>query len=234
MEKIVIGAPYEISIEPSIDIGEFASEIRIKLEESTVAVELKPIKGEKDSYSFIVPEFMKELVGKKAIDYCICVYKENARFEVDDGKLQFIDEKDFKVKVKDNKKMRRIEGPDDRAEEKKDKENKKEKVEERVEPVVKDASTDLKKPEPENPEDVAERLIAKSREQFREPPPDPSKASDVQEQVNAPVPTPSISASQKRKEVQLGSILENIESQKARERKRADLNKNIQKAIKKK
>jgi hypothetical protein len=37
------------------------------------------------------------------------VYKENARFDVDDGKIQFIDETDFKVTVKDNVKMRKVE-----------------------------------------------------------------------------------------------------------------------------
>lgn len=226
MEKIVIGAPYEISIEPSVDIGKFESEIRIKLDDSVVAVELKPIKGEKDSYTFIVPKFMKDLVGKKSLDYCICVYKENARFEVDDGKLQFIDEKDFKVKVKDNKKMRRVEEP----EEEKVEDKKEEKVEERVEtkPIEK------KESKPETPEDIAERLMERSREQFREKATDPSQAPVVERKIQSPMPTPSLTERERRANPQLGSILENIESQKARDRKRADLNKNIQKAIKKK
>ena len=109
MEKIVIGVPYEISIEPSVDIGKFESQLVITESDIKFAIDMKPVKGSDNDYTFIVPSKLKPMLKKKTVDYSIFVFKENARFEVDDGKLQFIDESDFKVRVTDNAKMRRKE-----------------------------------------------------------------------------------------------------------------------------
>ena len=59
MEKIVIGVPYEISIEPSIDIGDFNAEIIIKHDDYGIAVELKKMKGKTQDYTFIIPSKLK-------------------------------------------------------------------------------------------------------------------------------------------------------------------------------
>lgn len=109
MEKIVVGAPYEISIEPSIDIGKFDCELIIIDDDLKFGTELKPVKGENNNYTFIISSKLSTLLKKKEVAYSIFVYKENARFEVDDGKMKFIDESDFKVLVKDNAKMRKVE-----------------------------------------------------------------------------------------------------------------------------
>jgi hypothetical protein len=234
MEKIVIGAPYEISIEPSIDIGKFDSELRIELDESTLAVALKPIKGEKDSYSFIVPSSMKDVIGKSALNYCICVYKENARFEVDDGKLKFIDESDFTVKVKDNKKMRRMDEPEKTEEEEK---GNKKKTSKKVEEAK--VSTKTPPQKKETMEELAERLMEAERKKAEEASVNDyiqkSDGLDDIREATTPKPTPpTISPSQQRREAALGSILENIESKKARDRKKDNLNNNIKKAINRK
>ena len=92
MEKIVIGVPYEISIEASIDIGKFDAELVINKDDFQVGVNLKKVKGKDIDYSFIIPTKLKTLLKKSDVGYSIFVYKENARFEVDDGKLKFIDE----------------------------------------------------------------------------------------------------------------------------------------------
>ena len=115
MEKIAIGVPYELSIEPSVDIGEFDAEIVLEQKEFSMAFKLKKIKNKDNDYTFIIPTTLKEMLEKTEVNYNIFVYKENARFEVDDGKIKFISEKDFKVRVKDNAKMRPSEESDHEA-----------------------------------------------------------------------------------------------------------------------
>lgn len=97
MEKIVVGVPYEISIEPSVDVGKFDAEIVINFTRFNVGVPLKPIKKAKNKYSFIIPSDIQDHLDNKSIKYYIYVYKENARFEVDKGFLMFIDETAFNV-----------------------------------------------------------------------------------------------------------------------------------------
>ena len=97
MEKITIGVPYEISIEPSIDIGKFDAVLNLLLTEFSIGIELQKIKGKSVSYSFIVPKSLEKIVKSKKVKYSILVTKDNARFEVDKGEIQFIDESSFSV-----------------------------------------------------------------------------------------------------------------------------------------
>ena len=64
MEKIVIGVPYEISIEPSIDIGKFDAELVITRDDFQIGVALKRIKGKDIDYTFTVPSKLKTLLKK--------------------------------------------------------------------------------------------------------------------------------------------------------------------------
>lgn len=135
MEKIVIGVPYEISIEPSVDIGKFESQLIITEGDLKFAIDMKPIKGSDNDYTFTISSKLKSLLKKKTVDYSIFVFKENARFEVDDGKLQFIDESDFKVRVTDNAKMHRKEEEPEPTEKPKKKKADKPKKEKTPEPT---------------------------------------------------------------------------------------------------
>ena len=229
MEKIVIGVPYEISIEPSIDIGDFNAEIVIKHDDYGIAVELKKIKDKEQDYTFIIPSKLKTLLKKSTVDYSIFVYKDNARFDVDDGKIEFIDESDFKVKVKNNTKMRKVE---------EEKPDKKDKTETKPKTTKK---TDTKStPEPTStpvkerymtPEEIAMELIDKQSQAESVVPVDfEEKISDIPiaKKVEiipekAPVTTtPKVTAAGS-----LQDILKNIEKR----NQNRELNETIQKAI---
>jgi len=232
MEKIVIGVPYEISIEPSIDIGDFNAEIVIKHDDYGIAVELKKIKGKEQDYTFIIPSKLKILLKKSTVDYSIFVYKENARFDVDDGKIQFMDETDFKVPIKDNAKMRKVE------EEKPDKKDKKDKTTEKPKTTKKTSAKST--PEPTStpvkerymtPEEIAMELIDKQSQAESVVPVDfEEKISDIPiaKKVEiipekAPVTTtPKVTAAGS-----LQDILKNIEKR----NQNRELNETIQKAI---
>ena len=229
MEKIVIGVPYEISIEPSIDIGDFNAEIVIKHDDYGIAVELKKIKDKEQDYTFIIPSKLKTLLKKSTVDYSIFVYKDNARFDVDDGKIEFIDESDFKVKVKNNTKMRKVE---------EEKPDKKDKTETKPKTTKK---TDTKStPEPTStpvkerymtPEEIAMELIDRQSQGESVVPEDFDKVIDnvpVPKQVKviqekAPTPaTPKVTAA-----INLQDILSNIEKR----NQNRELNETIQRAI---
>ena len=232
MEKIVIGVPYEISIEPSIDIGDFNAEIVIKHDDYGIAVELKKIKDKEQDYTFIIPSKLKTLLKKSTVDYSIFVYKENARFDVDDGKIQFMDETDFKVPIKNNAKMRKVE------EEKPDKKDKTDKTEEKPKTTKKTSAKST--PEPTStpvkerhmtPEEIAMELIDKQSQGESVVPEDFDKGTDnvpVPKQVKviqekAPTPaTPKVTAA-----INLQDILSNIEKR----NQNRELNETIQRAI---
>lgn len=227
MEKIAIGVPYEISIEPSIDIGDFTAEIVLELDASRIGVELKKIKGQDIDYSFIVPSELKSLFKKNTVDYSIFVYKENARFAVDDGKIKFIDEKDFKVRVTDNVKMR-----PSKAEE----EPEKEKPEDKKKPAKKDAP----KPSTTPSEAVKERYI--DPEQFAQSliEKEAQKATSVNPQnkvvERSPEPTPMPRPQTTRPDPSKGNlhaILNSIETQQEKDARRKKINESIQKGLKK-
>lgn len=158
MEKIVLGVPYEITIEPSVDIGKFDCEIVLSDDEVGFAFELKPIKKSKNDYSFIVPSKLKELIGKKELSYSIFVYKENARFNVDDGKIKFIDEKDFKVNAKEDSKIRRAKD-DESVEDNKETGASKEDKAPTPTPTPTPSSKAKEIKEKLTPEELAQRLI---------------------------------------------------------------------------
>jgi hypothetical protein len=237
MEKIVIGVPYELSIEPSIDIGEFNAEIIIKHDDYGIAIELKKMKGKSQDYTFIIPSKLKTLLKKSTVDYSIFVYKENARFDVDDGKIQFMDETDFKVPVKNNAKMRRVE--EEKPVEKDDK-GKKAKTE--TKPKVAKKTSKKSTPEPTStpvkerhmsPEEIAMDLIDKQSqsesvvpEDFdkgadNNPIPKPKQAKIIPEKAPTP-PTPKVTAGGN-----LQTILNTIEKR----NQNRELNEEIQKAI---
>lgn len=231
MEKIAIGVPYEISIEPSIDIGDFNAELILERGDSRIGVELKKIKGEDIEYSFIVPSELKDLFKKKAMDYSIYVYKENARFEVDDGKISFIDEKDFKVKGASGGKMRRAkeETPEPTA-------TKKKKAVKKT-PATTPAASEAVKEHEFDPAQFAQSLIEREAGKALK-----SKVSDFAESANVPkaTPLPEAHAPKTTKPIaqppaspgNLHGILESVEKKKQREAHRKRVNENIRKGIK--
>lgn len=224
MEKIALGVPYEISIEPSIDIGEFDAEIVLKLKDHRIGVELKKIKGEDISYSFIIPSEFANTFKKKTVDYGIFVYKENARFEVDDGKISFIDKEDFKVKTTDKTKMRPV-----KDEEKPEEPVSKKKKDDKTTPEPSKTAPDAVKERVFNPEEFAQSLIEKQAAQkFEGVQPEVGKASPVPTPLPSRAPTvrPDPSAGN------LHAILNTIESQKAKDARRKKINENIRRGLK--
>jgi hypothetical protein len=231
MEKIAIGVPYEISIEPSIDIGEFDAELILERDDSRIGVELKKIKGEDIEYSFIVPSELSDLFGKKAMDYSIFVYKENARFEVDDGKLSFIDEKDFKVKGGAGGKMRRA------KEETPEPTKAKKKKAVKKTPTTTPAASDAVKEQFSDPADFAQSLIEREAQKALK-----SDAGDFTDHVvPQPTPLPQTRSPKVSKPTgkpaaspgNLHGILEGVEKKKERDERRKRINDNIRQGIKK-
>jgi hypothetical protein len=235
MEKIVIGVPYEISIEPSIDIGEFDAEIILEMEGSKIAVELKKIKGTKIDYSFIIPKSLETILGKSTFKYSIFVYKENARFEVDDGKLQFIDEKDFKVKAKDGSKIRPSKEEEKEDKDKEDKEDKEDKGKnkKKSEPPKKEKEKEPVK-ELRSPAELAEFLIeqeAKKTEEENIQTDKPRTEKIVKESKPVPPATETIKPKPTQSQTNLHEILDSIEKRKHEKALRDKINQNIQDAI---
>lgn len=228
MEKIVIGAPYEIIIEPSIDIGEFESDILIHLEDSKINIQLKKVKGEDDTYSFIIPKTFQTILKKsKEVSYSIWVYKENARFEVDSGKMQFISEKDFKVKVKDNAKMRKVE-VDKVTEE----DSKKTKITE----DLNEFAPEFHQPAPHVDLVTPEKNVVKEEEKNDEPivdvksepvPVVTENTSEIKTVLAAPARKPNSNS------IPLMKILDEVEQRKRDQDRRKQINENIRKSIKK-
>lgn len=222
MEKIAIGVPYEISIEPSIDIGKFDAELVLNKTGFRVGITLKKVKGGNNDYTFMIPINLKDLLKKAQVKYSIFVYKENARFEVDDDTIKFIDEKDFKVRVKDNAKMRPVE--EDKPEEEKEVKKPAKKSKPKVTPEPSKIVEDL------NPEDLAQRLIDSNFESImnRESSEVTPKSTPLPKTGSTPAPTFS------RSEKNLGSILSEIEERKKVRLEKERVNKNIRKALHKK
>lgn len=226
MEKIVIGAPYEVIIEPSIDIGEFESDILIHLEDSKINVQLKKVKGEDDTYSFIIPKTFQTILKKsKEVSYSIWVYKENARFEVDSGKMQFISEKDFKVKVKNNAKMRKVEV--DKTEEE---DSKKTKVTE----DLNEFAPEFHQPAPHMDLAASEKNVVKEEEKSDEPIADvKSEPVPVVTENTSEIKTVLAARKPNSNSIPLMKILDEVEQRKRDQDRRKQINENIRKSIKK-
>lgn len=231
MEKIAIGVPYEISIEPSIDIGDFDAELVLDRKGSRVGVELKKIKGEDIDYTFTVPSELKDLFKKASMKYSIFVYKENARFEVDDGKIAFIDEKDFKVKGSDGGKMRRAKDETPKPTAKKSK-----KVDKKT-PEPTPAASEAVKEDFSDPAAFAQSLIEREAGKAQKSSVDDFKISDVEPKAT---PLPESDSPRTKPAVKpaaspgnLHSILNSIETQKERDERRKRVNENIRKGLKK-
>jgi hypothetical protein len=230
MEKIAIGVPYEISIEPSIDIGKFDAELMLNKTDFQIGIKLKKIKGEDIDYTFTIPTKLKDTLKKAKVSYSIFVYKENARFEVDSGDIKFIDEKDFKVQVKDNAKMRPMEEPE---EEKKDKpETKKSESTPKPSPSAKE----VKESTAFDPIDFAEELIGRNLE--ADSVVDEVVVEKKTEEAVTPKPTPlpltQPAPTASKAEKNLHAILTEIEERKQKMARRDQVNKNIRDAIHKK
>jgi len=198
----------------------------LKLKTSRIGVELKKIKGEDIEYSFIVPSELKDLFKKNTVDYSIFVYKENARFEVDDGKIKFIDEKDFKVRVTDNVKMR----PAKEEEPEKDKATDKKKPEKKDTPEPSATPSEAVKERYIDPEQFAQSLIEKEAQ----------KATSINPQnkvvERSPEPTPMPRPQTTKPDPSKGNlhaILNSIETQQEKDARRKKINESIQKGLKK-
>lgn len=186
MEKLVIGVPHEVEITTSIDMGKFNVELCLVGEGYNFHIELQPLDDNK--FSILVPKKLEEL-SNKTLDYKLFVYKDNARFQADDGSLKFISEKDFKVDGKDGKFKTKVELPSDLDKQLKqvDKSDKSDKLESK-EAEDKSAKKDTKEIKEPKKEDKKEdtKTVSKKNEGLDSG--TSSLASIIEQKAQPPVP----------------------------------------------
>jgi len=102
MEKIVIGVPHEVKIRTSINLDVFDVELCLESKGFNYHIPLPKIADH--TFSILVPKTLKYLEGE-TVPYSLYVYKDNARFRSDHGKVKLISEKDFEVLGKKGKKI---------------------------------------------------------------------------------------------------------------------------------
>lgn len=86
LKDLVIGIPYEIEIEPSVDLGDFRAELCMK--GSGVNYHINLVRNEGFKHTLIMPNIFE--TDKSEFEYKIFLYKDNACFEVDSGTINII------------------------------------------------------------------------------------------------------------------------------------------------